>query len=51
VLGIDFGAEFVKVALVQPGAPFEIVNNLQSKRKTRTCLFFKSSGEHLESRR
>lgn len=42
VLGIDFGSEFLKVGLVQSGKPFEIVTNMQSKRKTRTCLFFKT---------
>jgi len=42
VLGIDFGSEYMKVALVQSGKPFEIVTNMQSKRKTKSCLFFKT---------
>ena len=30
----------MKVALVQPGKPLEIVSNFQSKRKTPTCITF-----------
>lgn len=40
VLGIDFGSEFSKVALVKPGTPFEILHNVQSKRKTRSAVAF-----------
>ena len=40
VMGIDFGTEFMKVALVQPGAPLEIVTNHVSKRKTETSVAF-----------
>ena len=40
VIGIDFGSSSMKVALVQPGAPLEIVTNFQSKRKTPTCIAF-----------
>ena len=39
-MGIDFGTEFMKVALVQPGAPLEIVTNHVSKRKTETSVAF-----------
>ena len=39
-MGIDFGTEFMKVALVQPGAPLEIVTNKVSKRKTETAVAF-----------
>jgi hypoxia up-regulated 1 len=40
VIGIDFGSEFTKVALVMPGQPFQIVLNPQSKRKTETMVSF-----------
>lgn len=40
VIGLDFGSDSMKVALVQPGAPLEIVTNFQSKRKTPTCISF-----------
>ena len=40
MIGIDFGSEFMKVALVQPGAPLEIVTNHVSKRKTETAVAF-----------
>lgn len=40
VIGIDFGSDTMKVAIVQPGAPMEIVTNLQSKRKTPTAISF-----------
>merc|ERR1711871_644258 len=39
-IGIDFGSDTMKVAIVQPGAPMEIVTNLQSKRKTPTAISF-----------
>jgi hypoxia up-regulated 1 len=40
VIGLDFGTEFMKIAIVQPGSPLEIVTNLQSKRKTETVVTF-----------
>lgn len=40
VIGLDFGSDSMKVALVQPGKPIEIVTNFQSKRKTPTCITF-----------
>ena len=40
VIGIDFGTELIKVALVQPGSPLEIVTNTISKRKTEACISF-----------
>jgi hypoxia up-regulated 1 len=40
VIGLDFGSDTMKVALVQPGAPLEIVTNFQSKRKTPTVISF-----------
>lgn len=40
VIGIDYGGESMKVALVQPGSPLEIVTNHFSKRKTDTAVAF-----------
>ena len=40
VLGIDFGSDSMKVAIVSPGSPLNIVTNLQSKRKTPTAVAF-----------
>ena len=34
VIGFDFGSTFFKITLVQPGNPFQIVENTTSKRKT-----------------
>lgn len=40
ILGVDLGALFMKVALVQRGAPLEIVTNMHSKRKTEQMVLF-----------
>jgi hypoxia up-regulated 1 len=40
VLGIDFGSNFVKVALVAPGHPFEIALDVTSKRKSPAIVGF-----------
>eukprot|EP01035_Chromulina_nebulosa_P055221 gene55221-75668_t len=40
VIGIDFASDALKVAIVQPGTPLEIVTNFQSKRKSPTCISF-----------
>jgi hypothetical protein len=40
ILGIDLGSLYMKVALVQSGAPLEIVTNLHSKRKTEQMVLF-----------
>jgi len=40
VLGIDFGTNFVKVALVAPGHPFEIALDVASKRKSPAIVGF-----------
>mmetsp|Transcript_49461 Transcript_49461/g.159698 ORF Transcript_49461/g.159698 Transcript_49461/m.159698 type:complete len:963 (-) Transcript_49461:142-3030(-) len=40
LLGIDFGSQFFKAAVVAPGKPFEIVHNQHSKRKTPTAVSF-----------
>lgn len=33
-MSIDLGSQFVKIALVKPGVPMEIVLNTESRRKT-----------------
>jgi len=38
VAAIDLGTEWMKVALVKPGVPMEIVLNRESKRKTATAV-------------
>lgn len=38
VLGFDLGSTFFKMTLVKPGAPFSIVENTTSKRKTDTMM-------------
>lgn len=40
VIGIDFGSNFMKVALVQLKVPLEIVPNTISKRKTEIAVAF-----------
>ena len=47
VIGVDLGTEFMKVALVKPGRPFEIVLNGFSKRKTTVAVGFDPTGERL----
>ena len=43
VLGIDFGTQYMKIAIVRPGSPFEIVTDLSSKRKTPSTIAFDDS--------
>ena len=40
VIGLDFGSDSMKIAIVKPGSPIEIVSNFQSKRKTPTIISF-----------
>ena len=40
ILGVDLGSIYMKVALVQRGAPLEIVTNMHSKRKTEQMILF-----------
>ncbi len=42
VIGIDLGAEFLKVGMVRTGAPINAVLNEQSKRKTPTVIGFRN---------
>ena len=41
VMGIDFGTDWFKVAVVKPGIPLEVVLNRESKRKTETLVVIK----------
>jgi hypoxia up-regulated 1 len=43
VLGIDYGQEYIKAALVKPGIPLEIVLTKDSKRKEVSAIGFKPS--------
>ncbi|KAJ3414859.1 Hypoxia up-regulated protein 1 [Chytridiales sp. JEL 0842] len=38
VIGVDFGTDWFKVALVKPGVPIDIVLNRESKRKTASTV-------------
>jgi len=38
VMAIDIGSEWIKVAIVKPGVPMEIVLNKESKRKTDAAV-------------
>lgn len=40
IIGIDFGSAFMKVSLVKPGTPFEIVLNNNGRRKSDTKIAF-----------
>ena len=40
ILGVDIGSLYMKVALVQRGAPLEIVTNLHAKRRTEQMVLF-----------
>lgn len=46
VMSVDFGSEFMKIAIVKPGVPMEIVINKESRRKTPTILTIKD-GERM----
>lgn len=43
ILGIDFGQEYIKAALVKPGIPLEIVLTKDTKRKEASAIGFKPS--------
>ncbi|XP_078492250.1 hypoxia up-regulated protein 1-like [Ciona intestinalis] len=42
VMSIDLGSEWVKVAIVKPGVPMEIVLNKESKRKTEVAVYLRN---------
>ncbi|KAF6212275.1 hypothetical protein GE061_012797 [Apolygus lucorum] len=41
VMSVDFGSEWMKVAIVSPGVPMEIALNKESKRKTPIAIAFR----------
>ncbi|KAM6911153.1 hypoxia up-regulated protein 1 [Lycodopsis pacificus] len=41
VMSVDLGSEWMKVAIVKPGVPMEIVLNKESRRKTPTTVCLK----------
>jgi hypoxia up-regulated 1 len=43
-LGIDFGTEYIKAALVKPGTPIDIVLTKDSRRKELATIAFKPAG-------
>ncbi|KAK5643342.1 hypothetical protein RI129_007187 [Pyrocoelia pectoralis] len=43
VMSVDFGAEWMKIGIVSPGVPMEIVLNKESKRKTPAVVSFKDN--------
>lgn len=42
IMSIDFGSEWMKVAVVAPGVPMEIALNKESKRKTPAAISFRN---------
>ena len=40
LIGVDVGSAYIKVALVKPGTPFEIVHNSNSRRKSEALVGF-----------
>ncbi|XP_029924698.1 hypoxia up-regulated protein 1 [Myripristis murdjan] len=43
VMSVDLGSEWMKIAIVKPGVPMEIVLNKESRRKTATAVCLKDS--------
>ncbi|XP_068229122.1 hypoxia up-regulated protein 1-like [Palaemon carinicauda] len=41
IMSIDFGSEWMKIAVVAPGVPMEIALNKESKRKTPAAISFR----------
>lgn len=41
VISIDLGSEWMKIGIVSPGVPMEIVLNKESKRKTPAVVAFR----------
>ncbi|EPB76773.1 hypothetical protein ANCCEY_04125 [Ancylostoma ceylanicum] len=42
-MSIDFGSEFIKIGIVKPGVPMEIVLNKESRRKTPNILVIRNN--------
>lgn len=41
VISVDLGSEWMKIGIVSPGVPMEIVLNKESKRKTPAVVSFR----------
>nr|XP_045598066.1 hypoxia up-regulated protein 1-like isoform X2 [Procambarus clarkii] len=48
IMSIDFGSEWMKVAVVAPGVPMEIALNKESKRKTPASISFRNGERSFE---
>ncbi|XP_061596223.1 hypoxia up-regulated protein 1 isoform X2 [Cololabis saira] len=46
VMSVDLGSEWIKIAIVKPGVPMEIVLNKESRRKTPTAVCLKETERH-----
>uniref|UniRef100_A0AAJ7UHM9 Hypoxia up-regulated protein 1 n=1 Tax=Petromyzon marinus TaxID=7757 RepID=A0AAJ7UHM9_PETMA len=46
VMSVDLGSAWMKIGIVKPGVPMEIVLNKESRRKTPLCVYLKN-GERL----
>ncbi|KAJ1589497.1 hypothetical protein NDA15_005927 [Ustilago hordei] len=44
VVAFDYGTEWMKVSLVKPGLPFDVVLDRDSKRKIQSAVSFKKVG-------
>lgn len=42
-MSIDLGSEFIKIGIVKPGVPMEIVLNKESRRKTPNILVIRNN--------
>uniref|UniRef100_A0A3Q3VXS3 Hypoxia up-regulated protein 1 n=1 Tax=Mola mola TaxID=94237 RepID=A0A3Q3VXS3_MOLML len=43
VMSVDLGSEWMKIAIVKPGVPMEIILNKESRRKTPTAVCLKEN--------
>ena len=46
-LGVDFGTEYIKAALVKPGTPIDIVLTKDSRRKELATIAFKPTSANV----
>lgn len=42
-MSIDFGSQWIKMALVKPGVPMEMVLNEEARRKTPNLIIIKDN--------
>jgi molecular chaperone DnaK (HSP70) len=41
VLAVDYGSDWIKVSLMNPGVHFDVLLNKDSKRKIQSCVTWK----------